>query len=77
MMTRLHSELNHVPIPPTADPRVAEGQDQCYQCSLFGHVYTKCAFYASRTEALYPPTEKKSDWRRVMPINKTYSLRAL
>ncbi|KAH9809090.1 hypothetical protein DFH28DRAFT_880901 [Melampsora americana] len=77
MMTRTESTFNYVPYPSTADPRILQGMDQCFQCGAFGHCYKECAFWLPpRYMPIYPPSEPSDNWRR-MPNGKFYSLKAL
>lgn len=42
MPARRKSELSYLPIPETAMPEVKAGENQCFHCGLFGHLFGDC-----------------------------------
>ncbi|KAH9809486.1 hypothetical protein DFH28DRAFT_933854 [Melampsora americana] len=71
MPARRKSELSYLPMQKTAMPEVKAGQNQCFHCGLFGHLFGDCP-------DKYRPKEGEDfkDWR-LIKNGKYYSVLAL
>ncbi|EGG01974.1 uncharacterized protein MELLADRAFT_66712 [Melampsora larici-populina 98AG31] len=70
MSARRASDFSFLEIPDSAMPEVKHGVDQCFTCSMYGHVFVDCPIKGSK------PREDFNDWRLVAN-GKVYSCLAL
>ncbi|KAH9823011.1 hypothetical protein DFH28DRAFT_881075 [Melampsora americana] len=63
-------EFCYLDMPVTALPEVKRGEDQCYTCLMFGHVWSDCP------RKWCKPVEDFANWR-LIENSRVYSLLAL